>query len=168
ESVRRAAVVLITSNRGLAGAFNVNLIREARRNIKRLRDAGVDVEIHVVGKKASSFLRYQKEDLATARTDITDKPTLEDAMSIIEPLREDFEAGRLDEVYVVHAQFRSALSTPPTTMKVLPVSTGDGGDDNADSAGRTQSYILSPSGDESLNRLRPRSVRASGERGPVR
>src|SRR5690606_14326835 len=83
ETVRRAAVVLITSNRGLAGAFNVNLIREARRNIKRLRDAGVEVEIHVVGKKAISFLRYQKEDLATARTDITDKPTLEDTMSII-------------------------------------------------------------------------------------
>ena len=89
ESVRRAAVILVTSNRGLAGAFNVNLIREARRQIERLRSAGVDVEIHVVGKKAVSFFRYQKEDLAAARTDITDKPTLEDAMSVIEPLREE-------------------------------------------------------------------------------
>src|SRR5690606_29245912 len=161
ETVRRAAVILVTSNRGLAGAFNVNLIREARRQIERLRAAGVEVEIHVVGKKAVSFLRYQKEELAAARTDITDKPTLEDAMSVIEPLREDFEAGRLDEVYVVHAQFRSALSTPPATVKVLPVSAGDGGDDNADSAGRTQSYILSPSADEILNRLLPLYVRNS-------
>jgi F-type H+-transporting ATPase subunit gamma len=155
ESVRRAAVILITSNRGLAGAFNVNLIREARRQIERLRGAGVDVEIHVVGKKAVSFFRYQKEELAAARSDITDKPTLEDAMSVIEPLREDFEAGRLDEVYVVHAQFRSALSTPPATVKVLPVAAG--GDD--DGPARAQSYILSPSADEILNRLLPLYVR---------
>ena len=87
ETVRRAAVILVTSNRGLAGAFNVNLIREARRLIERLRGAGVEVEIHVVGKKAVSFFRYQKEELAAARSDITDKPTLEDAMSVIEPLR---------------------------------------------------------------------------------
>jgi F-type H+-transporting ATPase subunit gamma len=158
ESVRRAAVVLITSNRGLAGAFNTNLIREARSLIGRLRDAGVEVEIHIVGKKAVSFFRYKKEPLAGARTDITDKPTLADAMSVIEPLREDFEAGRLDEVYVVHAQFRSALSTPPTTMKVLPVAAGNG---EADAPSRTQSYILSPSADEILNRLLPLYVRNS-------
>lgn len=160
ESVRRAAVVLITSNRGLAGAFNGNLIREARALIARLRDAGVEVEIHIVGKKAVSFFRYKKEQLATARTDITDKPTLDDAMSVIEPLREDFEAERLDEVYVVHAQFRSALSTPPTTMKVLPVAAGNA-EAEADAPSRTQSYILSPSADEILNRLLPLYVRNS-------
>ncbi|MGH7448088.1 MAG: ATP synthase F1 subunit gamma, partial [Longimicrobiales bacterium] len=158
ETVQRAAVILITSNRGLAGAFNGNLIREARTLIRRLRDAAVEVEIHVVGKKAVSFFRYKKEQLAAARSDITDKPTLEDAMSVIEPLREDFEAGRLDEVYVVHAQFRSALSTPPTTMKVLPVSAGT---EAADAPSRTQSYILSPSADEILNRLLPLYVRNS-------
>ena len=158
ESVRRAAVVLITSNRGLAGAFNTNLIREARTLIGRLRDAGVEVEIHIVGKKAVSFFRYKKEQLAAARTDITDKPTLADAMSVIEPLREDFEAGRLDEVYVIHAQFRSALSTPPTTMKVLPVAAGKA---DADAPSRAQSYILSPSADEILNRLLPLYVRNS-------
>jgi len=158
ESVRRAAVVLITSNRGLAGAFNTNLIREARTLIGRLRDAGVEVEIHIVGKKAVSFFRYKKEQLAGARTDITDKPTLADAMSVIEPLREDFEAGRLDEVYVIHAQFRSALSTPPTTMKVLPVAAGNA---DTDAPSRAQSYILSPSADEILNRLLPLYVRNS-------
>jgi F-type H+-transporting ATPase subunit gamma len=158
ETVRRAAVILVTSNRGLAGAFNVNLIREARRLIERLRGAGVEVEIHVVGKKAVSFFRYQKEELAAARSDITDKPTLEDAMSVIEPLREGFEEGRLDEVYVVHAQFRSALSTPPATVKILPVSAGE---DSTNASGRTQSYILSPSADEILNRLLPLYVRNS-------
>ncbi|HEX6133225.1 MAG TPA: ATP synthase F1 subunit gamma [Longimicrobiales bacterium] len=162
ETVRRAAVVLITSNRGLAGAFNVNLIREARNLIRRLRDDGVDVEIHAVGRKGVSFFRYQKEKLAAARTDITDRPTLEDAMSVIEPLREQFEAGSLDEVYVVHAHFRSAMSTPPATMKVLPVSPASPGDRDAGAAQvRNRTYILSPSADEILNRLLPLYVRNS-------
>jgi F-type H+-transporting ATPase subunit gamma len=159
ETVRRAAVVLITSNRGLAGAFNANLIREARGVIRRLREDGVEVEIHAVGKKGVNFLRFQKEELAAARTDIGDRPTLEDAMSVIEPLRADFESGRLDEVYVVYAQFRSALSTPPGTLKVLPVSADDA--EGAEPSGRTQSYILSPSADEILDQLLPLYVRNS-------
>jgi F-type H+-transporting ATPase subunit gamma len=159
ESVRRAAVILVTSNRGLAGAFNTNLIREARTLIRRLRSQGVEVEIHSVGRKGINFLRYQKEALTTARIDITDRPSIEDAMSVIEPLRQDFEEGRLDEVYVVYAQFRSALSTPPATMKVLPVTADTAGDDAT--AGRAQSYILSPSADEILNQILPLYVRNS-------
>ena len=159
ETVSRAAVILITSNRGLAGAFNANLIRHARTLVQRLRDAGVEVEIHAVGRKGVSFLRFQKEPMATARIDIGDRPTVEDAMSVIEPLREDFEQGRLDEVYVVHAQFRSAMSTPPAIMKVLPVTADDAPDDAA--AARNQSYILSPSADEILNQLLPLYVRNS-------
>jgi F-type H+-transporting ATPase subunit gamma len=158
ETVRRAAVVLITSNRGLAGAFNANLIREARTRIARLREAGVEVEIHAVGKKGISFLRFQREELASAYTEIGDRPTVEDAIRIIDPLRADFETGRLDEVHVVHAQFRSALSTPPATMKVLPVTAAEG---SAEDETRTQSYILSPSADEILNQLLPLYVRNS-------
>jgi F-type H+-transporting ATPase subunit gamma len=159
ETVRRAAVILITSNRGLAGAFNANLIREARNLIRRLRSEGVEVDIHAIGRKGLAFLRYQREELASARIDITDRPTIEDAMSVIEPLRLDFEAGRLDEVYVVHARFRSALSTPPATMKVLPVAADV--PESEDAASRTQSYILSPSADEILNRILPLYVRNS-------
>jgi F-type H+-transporting ATPase subunit gamma len=158
EVVRRAAVVLITSNRGLAGAFNANLIREARSLIGRLRDGGVEVEIHVVGKKGVNFFRYKKEPLASGRIDVGDRPTVEDAISVIDPLRNDFENGRLDEVHVIHAQFRSAMSTPPAALKVLPVSAG-AGDDDRRAAG--QSYILSPSADEILNQLLPLYVRNS-------
>src|SRR5262245_28540490 len=91
EQVKRAAVVLITSNRGLAGAFNVNLIREARRLLERLRGQGVEVELHGVGRKGISFFRFKREKLSSSRLDITDRPSVEDAMSVIDPLRERFE-----------------------------------------------------------------------------
>lgn len=165
ETVRRAAVVLITSNRGLAGAFNVNLIREARRLMDRLTGNGVEVELHAVGRKGISFFRFQKQQLATARTDITDRPSAEDAESVIDPLRERFERGELDEVYIVYAQFRSALSTPPAVMKVLPIeSAGAGasaGDGESKGKGYVANYILSPSGDEILSQILPLYVRNS-------
>jgi F-type H+-transporting ATPase subunit gamma len=164
EKVQRAAVVLITSNRGLAGAFNVNLIREARRLIERLRSNGVEVELHAVGRKGIGFFRFQKQAMATSRTDITDRPSADDAISVIDPLRERFENGQLDEVYIVYAQFRSALSTPPGVMKVLPIEPAKENEKSAahEERGRyVQNYILSPSGDEILTRILPLYVRNS-------
>ncbi len=160
ETVRRAAVVLITSNRGLAGAFNTNLIREARLQIERLRGAGVDVELHTVGRKGASFFRFKREPIAGDYSEIGDKPGAEDAARVIEPLRTRFEQGDLDEVYVVHAQFRSALSTPPTTMKLLPVQ-ATGGTEQEVRGGHVLNYELSPSADEILGRLLPLYVRNS-------
>lgn len=154
-AVRRAAVVLLTANRGLAGAFNANLIREARGLLRRLREDGVEVELHVVGKKGISFFRFLREPLATARTDITDRPSADDAASLIDPLVAAFERGELDAVYVVYAQFRSALSTPPAVLRVLPV------EPPAEMRGAGFNYILSPSADEILSRLLPLYVRNS-------
>src|SRR5919202_986148 len=100
--LRRAAVLLLTSNRGLAGAFNANLIREARQLLTRLEGQGVEVDLHIVGRKGIGFFRYVGRRIATARTDITDRPTAEDAASLVGGMMDDFVAGRLDAVYVVY------------------------------------------------------------------
>jgi len=156
ESVQRAAIVLLTANRGLAGAFNTNLIREARTQLERLRSSGVQVELHGVGKKGISFFRYQGEELLTARTDLGDRPSASDAQGIIEPLMERFVAGQLDAVYLVYAQFNSAMSTPPTTQQLLPIAPPD-----AAEKGREIDYILEPSADAILSQILPLYVRNS-------
>jgi F-type H+-transporting ATPase subunit gamma len=160
ETVRRAAVLLVTSNRGLAGAFNVNLIREARTLVERLRGGGTEVELHLVGRKGIAFFRFKKEAIASARSDISDRPSLEDATSVIDPLRARFENGELDEVYIVFARFRSALSTPPTTLRLLPVQAGESGEgETRERDGVVLNYELSPSADAILERLLPLYVR---------
>jgi F-type H+-transporting ATPase subunit gamma len=153
ETIRNAAVVLITSNRGLAGAFNANLIREARHLMERLEAAGTKVELHAVGKKGVAFFRFRGQPMAAARSDISDRPSIEDAASVIEPLRERFATGELDEVLVVHAQFRSAMSTPPGVLRVLPVQAP------ATDGPRAGSVIMSPSAEGILDRLLPLYVR---------
>ena len=71
---RRAAVIVMTGNRGLAGAFNSNVIKEARNLLARLADEGTDVQVHAVGKKGLGYFRYVGRAVASSRTDIGDAP----------------------------------------------------------------------------------------------
>jgi F-type H+-transporting ATPase subunit gamma len=151
---RRAALVLMTSNRGLAGGFNANLIKEARALLAELEAAGTEVELHVVGRKGVGFFRYVGRRIATERTDLGDRPTADDAASLVDRLMADFTAGTLDAVHVVHAKFNSALSTPPTRVQVLPVRPPAG-------TAVQRDYLLAPSAEEILTELLPSYVRNS-------
>lgn len=153
--VRRAAVLLITSNRGLAGAFNANLIREARNLLARLRSEGAEAELHAAGKKGIQFFRFAGETLHTSISDVGDRPGADDASRLIDGLTQRFVDGELDAVYVVYAKFNSALSTPPTTMNLLPVVAPEGGETGE------LDYILEPGADEILGRILPLYVRNS-------
>jgi len=152
QSGGRAAVLLLTSNRGLAGAFNSNLIREARSLIERLERAGTAVDLHVVGRKGIGFFRYAGRQLATMRTDIGDRPSAEHAAELVQELMGDFTAERLDAVYVVYAKFNSAISTPPVSEMVLPVTPPE-------RKGPARDYILLPSAEAILTELLPLYVR---------
>lgn len=155
QAPRRAAVLLLTSNRGLAGGFNANLIREARGLLSRLERDGVESELHAAGRKGIAYFRYVGRTLATARTDLGDRPSVADATSLVDPLMQAFAEGRTDAVYVVHAQFRSALSTPPTTLAVLPITAPK------TERGARRDYLLFPSAEEILGELLPLYVRNS-------
>ena len=152
--IRRAGLLLITSNRGLCGAFNANLIREGRRRIAELEGQGAAVDLHLVGKKGVNFFRFTKRKAVSTRIDIGDRPTATHAAELVEPLMQQFADGQLDAVDVVFAKFNSAVSTPPTTLRILPVAPPQ-------VSGRTDRpfFILQPSAAAILERLLPLYVR---------
>jgi len=155
---RRVALILITANRGLCGAFNANLIREARRRIEQLEGEGATVDLHLIGKKGITYFKFAKRPVASQRTDIGDKPRAEHAAEIVGPLMAQFESGAVDAVEVVFAQFKSAVSTPPTTLRILPITpprAADGGRGRR----RAVNYILKPSAEAILEQLLPLYVR---------
>jgi F-type H+-transporting ATPase subunit gamma len=152
EATRRSAVLLLTANRGLAGAFNANLIKEARTLLERLRGEGIETELHIGGKKGIAYFRFRGEEILTQRTDIGDHPTTEDAESLVGPIRDRFESGELDQVYLVSSEFRSAMSTPPRSAELLPIRPDEG-------ASSADVYMLSPGGDVILERILPAFVR---------
>ena len=150
----RTALICLTSNRGLCGGFNANLIRETRRRAKELEDQGVEVELHAVGRKGVAFFRFMRRPLATQRIDIGDRPTPAQAAELVTPLMERFARGELAAVEIVFAKFNSPMSTPPTTLRILPITP---------SAGRPVRpsffYILKPSAEAILESLLPLYVR---------
>jgi F-type H+-transporting ATPase subunit gamma len=150
--VKRAAVLLLTSNRGLAGAFNANLIREAMTLLRRLEAEGIETELHVVGRKGAGYFRFVGRTPASVRTDIGDRPTSEQAVEIVAPLTAAFIAGTLDAVYVVFSKFNSAISTPPTSELVLPVTPPV-------RTGPARDYLLFPDAPAILSELLPAYVR---------
>jgi F-type H+-transporting ATPase subunit gamma len=149
---KKAAVILLTSNRGLAGAFNSNLIKEARNLIARLESEGTAVELHAIGKKGLGYFKYVGRPIASSRIDIGDRPTAQNATELVDGLMQGFVAGQLDAVYVVYAKFNSVLSTPPTSHAVLPVTPPQ-------RKGPAPDYLLFPSAEAILTELLPAYVR---------
>jgi F-type H+-transporting ATPase subunit gamma len=175
----RAAVLLITSNRGLAGAFNANLIRAARERVQELEGQGLAVDLLAVGKKGINYFKFVRRPLALARLDIGDRPTAQHAIELVQPLITRFEAGELASLDVVYAHFKSALATPPAVDRVLPIAPrradaqmhGGRADQDrsavappaggAAAAGprRLANFILRPGADELVGALLPLYVR---------
>jgi F-type H+-transporting ATPase subunit gamma len=166
---QRAAVILLTSNRGLAGGFNSNLIKEARRRIESLESQGYQVELHGVGKKGIGYFKYLGRKLSLERIDVGDRPTADHAGEIVAPLIESYAAGELASVDLVQARFISALQTPPTTIRILPVeAAGKSGGPERDQAPKpAANYILAPSAQAILEQLLPLYVRNMVYRGLV-
>ncbi|MBI2072318.1 MAG: ATP synthase F1 subunit gamma [Gemmatimonadetes bacterium] len=145
----RVALVLITSNRGLCGGFNANLIRLGRLRLAELAGAGAETELHAIGRKGIGYFRYVGQALASQRQDIGDRPTPAHAAEVVEPLMARFERGELDAVEVVFAKFNSPVSTPPTTLRILPIEAPAG------VKRRVANYLLRPSADEIVGAILP-------------
>ena len=158
----KAVVILVTSNRGLAGGFNANLIKEAKRRIEALEAEGYRVELIGIGKKGIGFFKYLGRGFRSERVDIGDRPTAEHAASVVESLMADFAAGSLGVVELVQSKFQSVLITPPTTVRILPIEPPA-----ATSAGSRPDYILVPDPETLLEQVLPLYVRNAMYRGLV-
>lgn len=173
EKERRAAVLLMTADRGLCGGFNANLIREARLLLTRLREKGVEVDLHFEGRRGVGYFRYVGERIAASKIGVSERPSAADAQELIDGIMRQYVEGELDAVYLVYAQFKSPLSTPPTASRILPVTPPARA-----SGGTVPDYILAPSADAILSELLPLYVRnqvyralvetAAGEQGARR
>lgn len=152
EQTRRVGLLFITSNRGLCGGFNANLIRRTQQRLSEYEAAGADVALHAIGRKGVGFFKYLGRSLALAREDIGDRPTFEHAVELVTPLMERFERDELDAVEVIFAQFNNPLSTPPMLLTVLPVRPP------ADRQ-TAPNYILKPSAEALLRDILPMYVK---------
>ncbi|MFI8321962.1 F0F1 ATP synthase subunit gamma [Streptomyces sp. NPDC085529] len=162
ENPTRAAVLLLSSDRGLAGAFNSNAIKAAEQLIKRLEGEGKAVDIYVVGRRGIAHFNFRERKLADTWAGFTDEPTYADAKKIGEPLIEAIEKataeGGVDELHIVYTEFVSMMTQTAVEARLLPLSL----DEVAKEAGETDTlrplYDFEPSAEDVLDALLPRYV----------
>jgi F-type H+-transporting ATPase subunit gamma len=159
RDVRYAGVLVVASDRGLAGAYASTIIREAERKMLRYRQEGKEVRLFVVGKKAQTYFQYRNYRIERAFLGVTDTPGYGDARAIANLLMDAYASGTVDSVDAFYTQFRSALRQVPTEYQLLPIEPPPAEEEAAGPASVDYSYEPAP--DAILNRLLPRYVEAT-------
>ena len=154
--VTNAGVLVVASDRGLAGAYATTIIREAERRIIELERAGTNTRLFVVGKKAQTYFQYRKYHVVRAFLGVTDAPGYGDARAIANTLMEAYATEAVDSVDAFYTRFRSALTQVPTHFQLLPIAAPGG-----DEAPAVVDYSYEPSPDQILDRLLPRYVEST-------
>jgi F-type H+-transporting ATPase subunit gamma len=121
EDVKRVGVVLITGDRGLAGAFNTNIIRDGMRLAAELREQGIEPSFSAVGRKGVSALTFRKQELRTSYVGFTDRPGFADAREIGEELTARYVDEELDRVELVYNRYVSPLTQHVWRQTLLPL-----------------------------------------------
>jgi F-type H+-transporting ATPase subunit gamma len=166
----RIVVAVVTSDRGLCGAFNANILRTAAHALKEFESAGVQVEVVVVGRKGRDFFRRRAWKVRREVVDIFDKLTFEHGMLMGEELKaiDDYTAGRLDAVYVIYNEFKSAIQQRVVVERLLPIDWIVEISDVTELDQRTDSvpggYLYEPSEDELLKELLHRNFHVQAYR----
>ncbi|MBP2405203.1 F0F1 ATP synthase subunit gamma [Streptomyces syringium] len=163
ENPVRAAVLLVTSDRGLAGGYSSNAIKAADKLTERLRSEGKDVVTYIIGRKGVAYYGFRERPVAESWTGFTDSPTYADAKKVAGPLIEavqrDTAEGGVDELHIVFTEFVSMMTQSPVEKRLLPLSLDV--TDEAAEAGKGKILPLfdfEPSAEGVLDALLPRYV----------
>ena len=163
ENVCRAAVLIVTSDRGLAGAYSSAVLKESERLIGDLRADGKEVVPFLVGRKAVGFYKFRKREYADEWTGFTDQPTFEVAREIGEALvaafNQDYAEGGVDEVHIVFTRFVNMVTQEPDVIRMLPLEVVEGEEAPADDD-VLPLYEFEPSAEQVLDALLPKYVTA--------
>ncbi len=156
--VERAAVVIFASDRGLAGAFSSNVLREAEQLSELLREQGKDVVYFLVGRKANAYFSFRNRPAQRVWMGGTDAPVFETAKeigdAIVESFLRDASEGGVDEIHIVYNRFVNMVSQVPEVVRVLPLEIVDG----VEAPGENEVlplYEFEPDADKVLDALLP-------------
>lgn len=155
--VNAAAVVVLTSDRGFAGPHNANILRTAEELLARLRGDGVEPRMYVAGRKGVSYYRFRRRELTESWTGVSDAPRYDDAREIADTVLHAFLEHEIDEIYMIYADFVSAMVQRPRAVRVIPLVVEEGEERPPQPL---PMYVFEPDVESVLDALLPRYVAA--------
>lgn len=159
EEAKTSVLLVISSNRGLCGGYNTNVLRTALGRLDELAKEGVDTEVQMIGRKGAGYFKFLGRPVARETTDISDKPQFAEIEPMANALMERFVKGEIASVQVAYMRFISASKQKATVMPLLPLTPEDGEDETSQSAGPQVEFEYSPEPKALLDELLPATVR---------
>lgn len=163
ENPKRAAILIVTSDRGLAGAYSSSVLKEAERLAEKIREEGKEISTYICGRKGEAYYKFRNRPVAQSWTGFSDQPSFEAAREIGETLIAAFldEDGEhaVDEVHLVYTRFRSMLTQEPTAVRLLPLEVVEG-ESKPEASEVLPLYEFEPSPEAVLDNLLPQYVQS--------
>ncbi len=159
---RRVEVLVVTSDRGLCGAFNGNIVRKSAEFLRQCDARGLQVTLSLIGRKGRDYFRRRPWPIRQEWTGVFDKLSFEHAIDIGGDLTDHFTKGTFDELYVVYNEFKSAIQQRVIVEKLFPVEADEFGTSAEEAAGG--SYLYEPEEAELLNVLVPKHFQVQAYR----
>ncbi|MBW4095950.1 MAG: ATP synthase F1 subunit gamma, partial [Acidobacteria bacterium] len=157
---RRAAIVVFSSNRGLAGSYSASVLKQAEQLIELLHAEGKEITTYLVGNKAQSYFQFRNREFEKSWLDATDAPVFETAQDISKTILEDFardyERGGVDEIHLVYTRFESMVVQTPTVVRLLPLEVSE--EEVQDESELLPLYEFEPETEQVLDALLPRYI----------
>ena len=149
----KVLLIVLTSDRGLAGAYNTNVLKIADNRRIDIEKSGREVEIVTVGKKATSYFTYRKIEVSAEYEGITDSPEFEHALEVMTPITDKYYSGEVSSIEIAYTNYKSALTQDAVVRQVLPLDPKE--------IENKSSVTFEPSGEEVLNSILPKYANAS-------
>ena len=156
----KVALIVITSDRGLAGAYNSNILKLAEQKYQEVISSNKEVDLYAIGKKASGYFTYRNINPASSYEGITDEPKFENAFEVMSSVIESYNNGDLAEVHILYTKYVSALTQNAIAKQLLPLVKAED-NSNEQEIENTGGYSFEPSAEEVLEELIPKYMNAT-------
>ena len=162
REVKRVAYIVVSTDRGLCGGLNINLFKTALNSMKGWSDQDVEVDICVVGNKASAFFATVGGNVVAAVKDLGDEPVAADLIGGVKVMLDAFDQGRIDKIFVVSNEFVNTMTQSPMVEQLLPLQAS-----SDERLGHHWDYIYEPDAQELLDGLLVRYIESQVYQGVV-
>ncbi len=160
QESNKVALIVITSDRGLAGAYNSNILKLAEQKYQEVASSNKEVDLYAIGKKASGYFTYRNIDPTSSYEGITDEPKFENAFEVMSSVIESYNNGDLAEVHILYTKYVSALTQNAIVKQLLPLVKAED-NSNEQEGEKTGGYSFEPSAEEVLEELIPKYMNAT-------
>ncbi len=163
RELKRVGIIIITSDRGLCGGLNANLFRKVLQQLSQWKKQAIEVDVCAIGSKGANFFAHLDVNLVAQKTKLSETVHQTEIFGIVKVMLDAYDAGTIDELYVVNNEFVNTMTQKPTVTKVLPIAASEL---EEDLSGHWD-YLYEPDAKEVLNNLLKRYIESIVYQGVV-